>query len=164
MTEDPPIVTFSTRRSVGEIWRVYVKASFFRWEYALFSAFIAGGSALLFVTGHPLAIGLASIAIASYFIIPVLACVSIHRSLSGNPAVVADTSVAICEWGVRMTSSHHSQSLTWDVLDSVHESPGHLHVFLAPRQLGLVWPKRDISPEQLALLNTVLAQHLRPAK
>jgi hypothetical protein len=108
--------------------------------------------------------GLASIALASCFIIPVFACVSLHRSLSGNPAVIADTSVAVCDWGVRTTSSHHSQSLTWDMLGSVHESASHLHVFLAPRQLGLVWPKRDISPEQLALLKAVLTQHLRPAK
>ena len=118
---------------------------------------------MLFVTGHPLAIGLASIALAFYFVLPVIACFSIYRSLSGNPAVIADTSIAVCEWGVRTTSSLHSQSLTWDMLESVHESKGYLHVFLAPGQLGLVWPKRDINSEQLVLLRAVLAQHLRIA-
>ena len=91
MAEDTPLVTFSIRRSAWEIWRVYVRASFVRLRYVGFCALIAAGSFLLFITGHPLGYALGSVAVAFCVVVPLVASVNLYRSLSGNPAVFAET-------------------------------------------------------------------------
>ena len=160
MSDENPIFTFVTRRTVGEIWRVYFAATVNKASLVASIALIFAGLALIFVASDPSARWLIPVLLALCFAVPVGRHVSLYRQLAGNPAVTAETTVTVYDWGVQTATSLHDRSFTWDMLNGFKITRRHIHVFVAPARVGLVWPKRDIEAAHVGGLVAILSRHL----
>jgi len=162
MSDMSPLVTFVTRRSVWEIWRVYVAASVSKVGLVACIALIGAGAGLLISTGEPVVLWSVPILVGLSVAVPVGRAIGLYRALAAKPALTAETTVTFYEWGIRTANSIESHSFTWDKLNGFKTSRKHLHIFIAPAQIGMVWPRRDIDSAQYATLVAILTQHLCP--
>ena len=161
MTDESPLIEFSTRRSLSEVWRVRVAALLLRASFFVCYGSVLLGALLLVVTEHSIYRAYGFFGFGFAIIAPILYCFSVWRALKINPSATADVIVSVFPWGIRTKSVVHSVSLTWENFGSVVETRDHIVVRYRRSRDGLVLPKRDLEPSQRSAFLSFVSQHLR---
>lgn len=160
MSDESPVIEFSTTRSLGEVWRVRVAALFLRASFLVCYGSLLLGALFLVMTEHSIYRAYGFFGFGFAIIAPILYCLSVWRSIKINPSVTANVLVSVFPWGIRTKSDVHDVSLTWENFGSVVETRDHIVIRYRKSREGVVLPKRDLEPPQRSTLLSFVSQHL----
>jgi len=161
MLNESPQLEFTTKRSNGEVWRVYVANGFRRPMFLLSYLFMLMAAPLLFLFGHEASRGVAVVGFGFVFLGPVFYAIGMWGVIAGNPVFEAPTNISLFEWGIRAENHLRTISLKWENFDSFSETSNLVLLRARGRRDTTILPKRDLTASQLDILLTMLSRHVK---
>jgi hypothetical protein len=161
MSDEIPQLEFTTKRSNGEVWRVYLANGFRRPTFLFGYLFILIAAPPLFLFGHEVAKGVAAVGLGFIFLGPVFYAIGMWRVIAGNPVFEAPTNISLFDWGIRSENHLRNISLRWENFDSFSETRNLVLLRDRAKRDTTIFPKRDLTSSQLNMLLTILSSHLK---
>ena len=161
MSNESPQLEFTTKRSNGEVWRVYMAQGFRRPTFLLPYLFMLMVSPPLVLIGTAASIAVAVFTIGFIVLGPVFYAMRLWGVIASDPVLEAPTNISLFKWGIRAENELRSVSLKWENFDSFSETRNHVLLRARRRRNTTIFPKRDLTSGQLNLLLTILSTHLK---
>src|SRR5262245_24508329 len=161
MSDEAPQLEFTTKRSIKEVWSVYLTNGFRRPTFLICYLFILIAAPPLFLFGDEIPKGVAAVGILFLVLGPVFYSFALWKVIAADPGVEAPTTVSLFEWGIRSDNRLRSLTLRWENFDSFYETRNLVLLRHRGKRYTTIFPKRDLNTIQLNALVVILSQHLK---